>query len=199
MKVEGILLAAGLGTRLGQVKPLLEVEGIPTLARVIAALREAGMERIVVVLGSAAEEIRRGVDLSSCRVVVNPDYALGLSSSLRTGIASLSPDAEGALVVHADLPRLSPATIRAVLAQAEAGATLARATHRGLPGFPVFLHRSTLAGLLPTLSGDHGARKYLAEHAAEVAQVEVDDPGAVLDVDRPEDVAELALGRRRAR
>jgi nicotine blue oxidoreductase len=199
VKVEGIVLAAGLGTRLGQVKPLLLVDGIPTLARVIATLREASIERIVVVLGSAAEEIRRGVDLSSCRVVVNPDYAFGLSGSLRAGIACLAPDTEGTLVVHADLPWLSPATIRAVLARAEAGATLARATHRGLPGFPVFLHRSTLAGLLPTLSGDHGAREYLAQHRADVVQVEVDDPGAVLDVDRPEDVAELALGRRRAR
>lgn len=199
MNVKGIVLAAGLGTRLGQVKPLLLVDGIPALARAIAALREGGVDRIVVVLGSAAEEICGTVDLSSCRVVVNPEYAVGLSTSLRAGIASLAPESEGCLILHADLPWISPSTVRAVLARAEAGAPLARATYRGLPGFPVFLHRSTFAGLVPTLAGDRGAKEYLAEHAAEVEKVEVDDPGAVLDVDWPEDVAELALGRRRAR
>jgi nicotine blue oxidoreductase len=157
------------------------------------------VDRIVVVLGSAAEDIRGTVDLSSCRVVVNPDYALGLSGSLRAGIAALIPESEGCLILHADLPWVSPSTVRAVLARAEAGAILARATYRGLPGFPVFLHRSTFAGLVPTLAGDRGAKEYLAEHDAEMARVDIDDPGAVLDVDRPEDVAELALGRRRAR
>ena len=186
--IEAIVLAAGKGERLGAVKPLLSIGGEPALERVLKALRAAGIDRILVVLGYARDQVTAGVDLSGCRVVVNEDFEAGMGSSLALGIRSLAPEAEGFLVLHADRPYLAAATIRAVVAAAREGARIAAPTYRGERGFPVYFDRACAASLLPTLDGETGARGYLAKHADEVKLVSVDDVGAVRDIDRPEDL-----------
>ena len=186
--IEAIVLAAGKGERLGAVKPLVSIGGEPALTRVLETLRAAGIDRILVVLGYARDQVTAGVDLSGCRVVVNEDFEAGMGSSLALGIRSLAPEAEGFLVLHADRPYLTPQTIRAVVAAARKGARIAAPSYRGERGFPVYFDRACAASLLPTLGGETGARSYLAEHTDEVKLVPVDDPGAVRDIDRPEDL-----------
>jgi nicotine blue oxidoreductase len=185
--IEAIVLAAGKGERLGGVKPLLDAGGEPALARIVRALRAAGIEAILVVLGHAADRIRREVDLSRCRVVVNPNYESGMASSLSLGIRSLSPEAEGFLVLHADMPFLARETIRAVVEAGRRGARIAAPTYRGERGFPVYFCRACVEDLLPTLTGEAGGRRFLAAHREETVLIPVDDAGAVRDVDRPED------------
>ena len=188
--IEAIVLAAGKGERLGRIKPLVSIDGEPALSRVIRSIRNAGVEAITVVLGHAAEAIRARVDLTGCRVVTNPDYATGMAGSLNRGIESVSPAARGILIFHADMPSVSEATIRAVILRAEQGARIAAPGYRGQRGFPVFLHRSCIEELLPTLDGEVGARRYIAQNSEELVLVEVDDPGAIRDIDRPEDLGE---------
>ncbi len=185
---EAIVLAAGKGERMGTVKPLVEIDGVPALARVVATLHRAGIEHILVVLGYAAKKIAREVDLSNERVVLNPDYESGMGSSLACGIKSLALETTGFLVLHADMPYVTEETVRAVLARAREGGFIVAPIYRGKRGFPVCLNRSCCEELLPTLIGEIGAREYIASHLDDLVLVEVDDPGCVWDIDRPEDL-----------
>jgi CTP:molybdopterin cytidylyltransferase MocA len=186
--VEAIVLAAGKGERMGTIKPLVEIDGVPALARVIATLHRAGIERIIIVLGYAAKKIAREVDLSNERIVLNPDYESGMGSSLALGIESLAPETIGLLVLHADMPYVTEETVRAVLARAREGGRILAPIYRGKRGFPVYLDCSCCEELLPTLVGETGAREYIASHLDDLVLVEVDDPGCVWDIDRPEDL-----------
>ena len=188
--IEAIVLAAGKGERLGRIKPLVLIDGEPTLSRVIRSIRSAGVEAIIVVLGHAAETVQARVDLTGCRIVLNPLFETGMAGSLIRGIESVSPATDGVLIFHADMPTVSEGTIRAVVHRAEQGARIAAPSHRGQRGFPVFLHRSCFGELVSTLTGDVGARRYIRVHAEELVLVEVDDPGAIRDIDRPEDLRE---------
>jgi len=186
--IPAVVLAAGEGRRMGATKPLLEIDGEPALARVIEAARSAGMKEIIVVLGHAAIEIKKRLNLSGCRTVVNPDYSSGMASSLRVGIDALPAGARGFLILHADMPYISPKTIAAVVAAGEAGARIAAPVYRGKRGFPVYIDRACIPGLLTTLNGEVGARDYIAAHPEELLEIPVDDPGAVTDLDSPEDL-----------
>ena len=95
--IAGLILAAGESTRMGRDKALLEYRGRTFLANILNTLREAGIERVVVVLGYHAEEIRQSVDLTAAKVVVNQDYRLGQTSSLQTGLRALEEDEPGAV------------------------------------------------------------------------------------------------------
>ena len=186
--VEAIVLAAGKGERMGAIKPLIEIDGRPALARVVDTLRDAGIERVIVILGYKAEEIQKNIDLSDCVVAVNDDYESGMGSSLSLGVSLVSPEATGFLVVHADMPYVQETTVRKVIARASAGAKIVAPVCSGVRGFPVYLDSGCREELLPTLKGEIGARVYIAQHEQDLVLIEVDDPGAIIDIDRPQDV-----------
>jgi len=188
--IGAIVLAAGEGRRLGRVKPLVSIDGKPALSRVIAALQVAGVEEPVVVLGHAAAEIQEKIDLSGCNVVINRNYRAGMASSLRVGISAVSGKARGVLILHSDMPYITPETIRKVIAKAEAGELLVAPSFRGRRGFPVYVARECFPELLSTLKGEIGARAYIAAHPEALVLVPVGDPGAVTDIDRPQDLEE---------
>jgi len=189
--IDAIILAAGFGTRMGTSKPLLQIEGKPALAQLTSRLRNAGIQQPIVVLGHESAAILSSVDLSGCCIVMNPDPARGLSSSLRLGLASVSDEAVGALILQADMPTVSSETIRIVLAAAQDGARIAAPFHRGIRGFPVYFDRACVAELTTSLVGDRGARDYIKAHAGDLVRVEVDDPGCILDLDTPADLARV--------
>jgi len=188
--MEAIVLAAGLATRMGEIKPLTPVDGEPALARILRRIRDAGIGRPIVVVGAkSARSIAGAVDLSECAVVENDRPEAGMSRSLRLGLDAVSAEASGVLVFHADMPFVRTETIRAVLRAAEAGAPIAAPVHEGRRGFPVFFHRSHFPGLREVLSGDAGGRAYIEAHRTEFVAVATDDPGSVYDIDRPADLA----------
>jgi CTP:molybdopterin cytidylyltransferase MocA len=150
----GLVLAAGAGRRFGGPKQLAPLHGRPLLEHVLATAR-AALDPVVVVLGAHAAEVRAGVDLAGAAVVECPEWADGMSASLRCGLAAL-PDAREVLVVLGDQPFITPAVVRAVLA---AGAP-ARAAYDGVPGHPVLLDAALLARA-GALQGDAGFRDRL--------------------------------------
>jgi len=186
--IEAIVLAAGKGERMGAIKPLIVIDGQPILVRVITTLRAAGIERIIVVLGYKAALIEKEVDLFRCIVANNMDYESGMGSSLSLGVSLVSPEATGFLVVHADMPYVQETTVRKVIARASAGAKIVAPVCNGVRGFPVYLDSGCREELLPTLKGEIGARVYIAQHEQDLVLIEVDDPGATIDIDRPQDV-----------
>jgi len=187
-RIEAIVLAAGKGTRMGAIKPLVEIDGQPALARVIETLRSAGIGRIIVVLGCEATLIEKEVDLSGCIVARNTNYESGMASSLALGVSLVSQEANGFLIAHADMPYVKQETVRSIIERARTGANMVAPIYNGVRGFPVYLRVDCGADLLTTLEGEAGARLYIAQHVEDLVLVEVDDPGATIDIDRPEDV-----------
>ena len=176
--VTGLLLAAGAGSRMGTPKAL--VPG--WLPSAVDALLGGGCERVVVVLGARAEEARQLVPPGAA-VVVAHDWADGMSHSLRAGLVALEAgDSPAALVHLVDLPDVTAAVVRRVLAVGVRADALARATYDGRPGHPVLLGRDHWPGVIEETDGDRGARGYLA--ARDVIVVECGDLATGRDVDR---------------
>nr|WP_106323698.1 nucleotidyltransferase family protein [Actinoplanes italicus] len=182
MTVAGLVLAAGAGRRYGMPKALVPYEGRLLVQRAATTLREAGCEHVTVVLGAAAEEVRAAApDLPS--TVVNPDWATGMGSSLRTGLAALeSTGATAALVLLVDMPGVSAEAVRRILAHADLDA-LVMGGYGDRRGHPVLLGRDHWAGVASTAVGDRGARDYLRANTVRV--VPVDDVADDTDMDVP--------------
>ena len=121
------------------------------------------------------------------RLVHNPDYAQGLSTSLMAGLAALPPQVDGAIVCLGDMPQVSAALIDRLLAafDPERGSLVVVPTIEGKRGNPVVWSRRFVPDLM-ALEGDVGARHLIAAYADVVAEVPVDDAAALLDVDTPE-------------
>lgn len=187
--IAALVLAAGLGTRMGASKPLLDIDGAPALARVLAAIDAAGVAPVVVVLGRDADAIGAGVDLAGRTLVRNPCPECGLSSSLALGLDAAPAACQGALIFHADMPFVLARTVQAVEAAGRAGARLAAPSFGGRRGFPVYIARTCFEALRAGLDGDSGARAFLRQNAADLRLVAVGDPGCVIDLDSPSDLA----------
>src|SRR4051812_463200 len=121
MQVIGLILAAGAGSRYGMPKALIDWHGRLLVQRAADTLAEAGCADIVVVLGAQAARVRAAApDLP--RTVENPDWATGMASSLRTGLAALAAQsADAAVVLLVDMPGVTPAAVRRVAAMAGTG------------------------------------------------------------------------------
>ena len=168
--LSGIILAAGTSERMGRLKQLELLGGRSLLQRVLDEAASSCLDELIVVLGHRAEEIRAALQLPSaapCRIVVNPDFAEGQSSSLRAGLRAANPSAGAAAILLGDQPFVTATVIDGV-AQAflEAGSLAARPVYRKgaearVPGHPVFLARPTWAEL-ERQGGDRGARDLLA-------------------------------------
>lgn len=158
--IAGVILAAGEGRRFGGPKQLAPLGGRPLIEHALEAMREAdSIDRIIVVLGARAEEIRAGADLDDAEVVVAEDWREGMSASLRAGIRAAN-GADAAMITLADQPLISSRSFAAVLGVAASGAVAARATYACQPGHPVLI-RSALFAEVAQLRGDGGARELL--------------------------------------
>ncbi len=187
--VAGLVLAAGSGSRLGTPKALVELAGERLVDRAVRVLRAGGCDPVLVVAGAAS------LDVPSAVVVPNPDWAGGMGSSLRAGLAALAgTDVDAVVVALVDQPGIPAAVTTRLIATHAGGATVATATYGGKRRNPVLLARSTWAEVARLAVGDAGARPYLAAHPEEVTPVACDDLGDPDDIDTVADL-ERARGR----
>jgi nicotine blue oxidoreductase len=184
MRVAGLLLAAGAGRRFGTPKALVEHGGALFVESATGVLLRAGCDPVVVVLGAASDEVRARASLGSALVVDNPDWATGMGSSLRVGLAALT-GVDAVVVLPVDTPGVTAGAVRRLMALADRQ-VLARASYDGEPGHPVLLGHDHWAGAAASATGDAGARDYLRVH--EVLTVPCEDIASGADVDRPEDL-----------
>ncbi|MGW1769173.1 nucleotidyltransferase family protein [Streptomyces sp. NPDC002073] len=193
-RIAGLLLAAGGGRRLGgRPKALLDYRGRPLVENAVRVLREAGCAPLHVVLGAASAEVRERADLAGCVVVDNPDWAEGMGSSLRAGLASLAgTGADAALVSLVDQPGIGPEAVARVRAAYRSPASLAAAAYDGERGHPVLFGADRWPDIRATATGDRGARVHLRNHAADLILVECADIAEDYDIDTPPDLARLA-------
>lgn len=190
--IGAVVLAAGRSSRMGANKLLLEVDGKPLICHVVDRALTLNLAEIVVVLGHQAEEIRRALAGRPLRFVLAKDYALGMSASLKTGLSALSPSLAAAFILLGDMPAVSPALLRRLLAAYNPveGRSIVLPVHGGKRGNPVLWDRRYFAEM-QNLAGDVGARHLIGEYAAEVAEVSAEDSGIFRDIDTPQAYADL--------
>jgi molybdenum cofactor cytidylyltransferase len=178
--IAAVVLAAGESTRFGQPKQLL------LLDRVLQNVRAAQLDDVVVVLGAHAEEIRHEIRFERERIVVNADYAHGMSTSLQAGLRALPTAADAALIVLGDQPYVTATTMRRLADEFLRTRPPALVpTYRGRRGNPVVIGAPLFPEIMQ-LRGDTGFRAIAAKHA--VAELAVDDDGVLIDVDKPGDI-----------
>jgi CTP:molybdopterin cytidylyltransferase MocA len=187
--IGGLVLAAGAATRFGAPKQLAELDGRPLLEHSLRTMTATPVGRVVVVLGSGADEVMASVDLHGADPIVCSRWEEGQSASLACGLAELA-SCEAVVVTLGDQPRISPDAIRRVIA-ARNGAAAVRATYGGAPGHPVLLEQE-LFEPLRNVSGDKGARNLLL--SVQVLDVPCDDLGGGEDVDTPAELDALRAG-----
>jgi CTP:molybdopterin cytidylyltransferase MocA len=193
MSVVGLLLAAGAGRRMGTPKALLrDAHDVPFVHRALGRLLDGGCDRVTVVIGAVAGDVRALLDEAgwcdddAVDVVVADDWAEGMGASLRAGLRALDGAADevtAALVTLVDLPDVDETVVARVLASGAGSDVLARASYDGTPGHPVLLGRAHWAGVAGVATGDRGARDYL--RGRDVVAVECGDLATGRDVDTP--------------
>ena len=199
-RLAAIVLAAGRSARMGELKPLVDVEGRTLLERAVGAFTTAGVDDVVVVAGHRRDEVAAVGSRAGARVVTNPGYDRGMFSSLRIGVQELDQRVTRFFVLPADVPLVRPETIGRLVRQgrvARGGAAdVVYPLLDGAEGHPPLV-AGALRAEIRAADPPGGLRELLVGHAAASAVVEVDDPGVLLDADTPEDlvrIRELAAG-----
>jgi molybdenum cofactor cytidylyltransferase len=190
--ISGLVLGAGASQRFGKPKQLLPYRGTTMLGWVVDQAQQAsGLDEVVVVLGRAAEEVRERVDFGAARVVENPVFGEGCSSSYRAGIGALNEESAAIMIILGDLPGITPEIInRLAEAWREHDAPIALCSYEGRKGHPMIFARSMFAQLVD-LHGDKAAWKLVDANAARVQEVSFSIPYPD-DINTPEDFERLA-------
>ncbi|MFL6658694.1 MAG: NTP transferase domain-containing protein [Massilia sp.] len=182
----GVLLAAGAGTRFGSDKLLHQLADGTPIAVASARHLRAACDQVVAVIRPGNTELAKLLAEQGCQIVECPDAASGMGHTLAAGVAA-SRHADGWLVALADMPFIAAESYRSVLAVLQGGALLAAPSYQGRRGHPVAFARCWLEELL-ALAGDQGARSILTGHHEHIVVCELDDPGVLADIDRPQDL-----------
>lgn len=191
LPVAAIVLAAGRSIRMGARNKLQQVvRGMPLVRHAVLAARASKASPVIVVTGHEADGVRAALAGLDIQFVDNPDYAAGLSTSLKAGLAALPKAAAGALVVLGDMPNVTAEIFDRLISSLGENST-AKAivpTVLGQRGNPVLLTRA-LFGEIGRVTGDVGARGLLDQAGDAVVEVAIDDPAIALDIDTPEALA----------
>ncbi len=192
-RIEGILLAAGESRRMGFPKPLLRLNGETFLAHTAVSMLQT-TERLIIVLGAHRDAVVAAVPVDNrITVIENPDYALGQLSSIKAGLRAVSAHADAAIVHLVNHPTVLPESFSRLATEYESSQKpILVARYRGRRGHPVLFGRSIFDELqqAPT---DVGARAVVKADVDRVIYVDVDDPGVLLDLDTPADLAQAGL------
>ena len=184
-----ILLAAGESRRMGQPKALLPWQGTSLLAHQVGAIRSAGVDRVVVVLGHRADELKRELEgINGVTWAVNPDYLQGKTTSVKVGLNAAGVDQAGTLLIlNVDQPR-SAATIRALLElHREKDGLITIPEYKGKGGHPIILDASLLDELREIDEETLGIKAVVRRHAQATRRVDVATPEVLWDLNTPEE------------
>jgi molybdenum cofactor cytidylyltransferase len=199
-RVAAVVLAAGRSTRMGAINKLIAEIGGKPLVRIAAEQALASRASpIIVVTGHEHERVEAALKGLPVRIVHNPDYAEGLGTSLRAGIAAVAEGTDGAIVCLGDMPQVSSALIDKLLAafDPERGALVVVPSIDGRRGNPVVWSRRFFHDLMQ-VQGDIGARHLIGSYAEAVVEVPVAGDAALTDVDTPESLSAVKAEIERA-
>ncbi len=191
--VAGLVLAAGLSTRMGRNKQLLELRGETVVARAARMAHEAGLSPVMVVLGHQAELVRAAVAHLPILTVENPSPERGATSSVREGIAALAkhaPAAQAAVVILSDMPLVTAAMVRGLVESwRDRRPPLVFSLYDGVIAPPTLFDASLFAELR-ALDDEGCLKRVVKRHRAEA--LEARWPASVLaDLDEPGDLPRI--------
>ncbi len=195
-EVAAVILAAGRSLRFRaaggaeESKLVAEFRGRPIVRAVAQAALASRARPVIVVTGHAREAVEAALENLPLTLIFNPDFAIGLASSLKAGVAALPRGALGALILLGDMPETRAAAITEILDafRSHPGALAAAPVFAGRRGNPVLLSRELFMEVA-RLEGDEGARGLLREaDPARVVDIPFDDEAVTLDIDTPADL-----------
>ncbi len=192
----GIVLAAGMSTRMGRAKQLLEIAGKPLLTRVVSAALESSLAKVVLVLGHEAQKLKTALGpIGRCerlQIVINEGYQAGMAGSLQAGLRSIKGQFPSVMFLLIDQPLIDAGAINLLLHrfwETDKGICLPKQGNR--PGNPVCFSSFFYEEIL-RIQGDKGARELIQKHADDVLFVESDNPCFFTDLDSAEDLERLS-------
>jgi molybdenum cofactor cytidylyltransferase len=187
-RVAAVVLAAGRSTRMGGPNKLLaEIAGRPLLRIVVEEALASRASPVIVVVGHERAEVEKALAGLRVQLVHNPDFAQGLGTSLKAGIAAVPTEADGAIVCLGDMPQVDASLIDRLIAafDPDRGALIVMPTVEGRRGNPVLWSRRFFPDLM-AIEGDVGARHFIGRYSEAVVEVPLEDKAALVDVDTPE-------------
>jgi molybdenum cofactor cytidylyltransferase len=186
--IVAVVLSAGESSRMGRPKALLPIDGETFIERIVAALKQTRVGKIIVILGHNASELQPKISHLPVEILINTDYKLGQLSSLQLAVRhlQLDHDCDGMLVHLVDHPYLTPALVQEMIRRFyETKKRIIVPKFHGKRGHPVIFSRELFAELL-SAPADQGAKAVVNAHRADTLEIETEEAGIALDIDTPE-------------
>jgi molybdenum cofactor cytidylyltransferase len=181
--VSAILLAAGEAKRMGKLKQLMPLGNTTIVEQTIDNLSSSRVSEVIVVLGHRAEEIMKRIASRPIKMVINPLYRQGMSTSIAAGLTFIDSQAQAVMLALGDQPFVDSQTLNKLIKEFEAhDKGIAIPTYKGKRGHPLIFsikYKAQLSGL----KGDIGGREIIKRHPEDILEVAVDCEGIVIDVD----------------
>lgn len=188
MQVAALITAAGMSSRMGSFKPMLNIGSISVAKRVIATFRQAGIQRIVMITGYNAQELEHHLSGEGVIFLRNDNYAgTHMFDSVKIGLRYLQNKCDAVLMTPVDIPLFTAKTVRTLM---QSEALLACPLCDGQTGHPILISSRLIPGILED-SGEQGLKGALDRSSYVMEKVTVDDPGTLHDADTPEDYSQL--------
>ncbi len=188
MQYGALIVAAGMSSRMGDFKPMMSIGSISVAQRIVATLRQAGVQKIVMVTGYNATALERHLSGNGVIFVRNEDYATTqMFDSVKIGLAYLEGKCDKILFTPVDVPLFTYDTVRKIM---DASAPLVTPVCAGKLGHPVAIDNAMVGSILADC-GEQGLKGALERCPAKMQYLEVDDQGTIQDADTPEDFSAL--------
>jgi molybdenum cofactor cytidylyltransferase len=186
-RIGAVVLAAGQSTRMGSHKLLERIGGKPLVRQAVEAALASAARPVVVVTGNSSGEIEAALAGLDVQFANNPDFAKGLSTSLKRGLSALPEDCDGAVILLADMPDVGSVLIDTLIAAFDPAEerAICVATRNGRRGNPVLWARRFFPEMAD-LHGDVGAKSLMAAYDELVCEVEAGSDAPLIDIDTPE-------------
>ena len=186
--IYAVILSAGESSRMGRPKALLPIGSQTFIEKVVGALKQTSVGKVIVVLGHNGDQMRCSIEHLPVEILINPDYKLGQLSSLQVAVRHLgnSADCDGMLLHLVDHPYISAALVDTMIERFnQSGKLIVVPRHHGKRGHPVIFSRKLFDELL-SAPIEQGAKAVVNAHRDETLEIDTDDVGITLDIDTPE-------------
>ena len=186
--ISAVILSAGESSRMGRPKALLPIAGETFIEKIVGALKKASVQRVIVILGHNADEMKRRIEHLPVEILHNPDYKLGQLSSLQVALRRLEKEADcdGVLVHLVDHPYLDAKLVETLMERfLTSGKLIVLPRYKGKHGHPVIFSRRLFKELL-SAPMDQGAKAVVNAHRGDTLEIDTENEGITLDIDTPE-------------
>ena len=188
MQIGALIVAAGMSSRMGQFKPMLNIGSISVAQRVIATLSQSGVSKIVMVTGYNATILERHLSGNGIIFLRNDHYeTTQMFDSVKIGLRYLLDKCDKVLFTPVDVPLFTSRTVKTIL---DSGAPLACPMCEGRQGHPILIDNALIPEILNDC-GEMGLKGAMDRCSVPLRRIDVDDPGTIHDADTPEDFSQL--------